>query len=471
MGHIRILRHYIHTPFILTAMVEFAVTCFAAYLGYLTRYGVFPNFEEHLPFALTFALVLSFFMIAMGVYEARLREGHLGVMLRTAVAMFLLGTIGMAVLLYLLPALSQGRGVLLFSSVEAFLFITALRWATSAFISEDFMKRRVIILGTGNRAIKVASRMRRRSDQRAFILVSFVQPADTEDLVSMYGADVTPYPKNGLFDYCKRRDVDEIVVATDDRREESSNTPMPFDELMECRLSGIEVCEVQNFIEREAGKIDVDLLQRSWLVYSDGFVANWYRTTSKRLFDIVTASILLVLFSPIIILTAFAVWACDFFSGPILYRQDRVGLNGETVRLLKFRTMQENAEESGAVWADYDDPRTTKIGSFLRRSHLDELPQLFSVLKGSLSMVGPRPERPVFVTQLEQKIPYYEQRHRIKPGLTGWAQLCYPYGASDMDAKEKLQYDLYYLKNHSLLLDLIILLQTVEVVLVGEGAR
>ncbi len=471
MAHIRILRHYIHTPFLITAALESVAIAAAAYTGFFTRYGEFPDFYQHLPFAVTFGIVQTFFMAAMGVYEARLREGYVGVLLRTAVAMFLLGTLGMAVVLYLATGLSEGRGVLLFSTIEAFIFVALLRWLTSNIIDEDFMKRRVVVLGAGERAIKIASRMRRRSDQRAFILAGFLQQPGTADSVSEYGARVFEYPSEGLLRYCADKDIDEIVVATDDRRADSTNTPVPFEELMDCRLSGIEVCEVQNFIEREACKLDVDLLQRSWLVYSDGFTTGWWRGFTKRTFDIIAALGLLIVAAPVLILTALAVALSDRFSGPVLYRQARVGLNGEVIEVIKFRTMRVDAEEDGAVWADRNDPRLTQIGGFLRRSHLDELPQLFSVLRGKMSMVGPRPERPVFVESLQSLLPYYEQRHRVKPGLTGWAQLCYPYGASVQDAKEKLQYDLYYLKNHSVLLDLIILLQTVEVVLVGEGSR
>ncbi len=470
MAHIRILRHYIHTPFLMTAGVEAVAIALGAYTGYATRYGAFPGFSEHAAFAIVFAAVLTFFNVAMGVHEARLREGYVGVMLRTAVAFFLLGTLTMAVILYFAPNLSEGRGVLLFSTIEAYVFVAVLRWGSSRIIDEDFMKRRVLVLGTGQRALKIASRMRRRSDRRAFVLLGFVEMPNSDDVVSTFDAKVLPYPNQGFLEYCEGLDVDEIVVASDDRRAQDSGVTIPFDELMDCRLSGIEVCEVQNFVEREAGKLDVDLLQRSWMVYSDGFNTTWYRAATKRLFDIVTSVFLIVVLSPVMLLTALSVYLCEF-KRPIFYRQTRVGLDGRLIRVIKFRTMRADAEDSGAVWADHNDPRTTKVGQFLRTTRLDELPQLFNVLAGQMSMVGPRPERPVFVDHLAHEIEYYAQRHRIKPGLTGWAQLCYPYGASVQDAKEKLQYDLYYLKNHSILLDMIILLQTIEVVLVGEGAR
>jgi sugar transferase (PEP-CTERM system associated) len=471
MAHIRLFRHYIHTPFLLSAAAEALAIGAAAYIGFFTRYGEFPGYYAHLPYAVTFALVNLFCMAAMGVYEARLREGYMGVLLRTAVAMFLLGTLGMAVILYFAVSLSEGRGVLLIATVEAFAMLTVLRWLTSWLVGEDALKRRVLIYGTGHRALKIASRMRRRSDRRAFVLVGFLRPEGMPDLVSEFGARILPPSNLDLQDYCRELDVDEIVVATDERRANEMSAVVPFDQLVDCRLSGIEVCEVQNFVEREAGKLDIDLLQRSWMVYSDGFVTGWFRASTKRSFDLLAATGLLVMFSPVMILSAFAVLVSDRCRGPVLYRQDRVGLNGRKIRVIKFRTMQVDAEESGAVWADHDDPRVTPVGRFLRKSRIDELPQLINVLKGEMSMVGPRPERPVFVDHLSAQLPFYDQRHRIKPGITGWAQLCHPYGASVADAKEKLQYDLYYLKNHSILLDLIILMQTVEVVLVGEGAR
>ena len=272
--------------------------------------------------------------------------------------------------------------------------------------------------------------------------------------------------------YCDREKVNEIVIAMDERRRnQDSGGGIPLDDLLECRMSGIEICDVQAFIEREVCKVDVDLLHPSWMVFSDGFVHNVWRDITKRSFDVFTALSVLLVTLPVMAVTALIIWVEGRFRDPILYRQDRVGLNGETFSVMKFRSMRTDAEKDGAVWAQQNDPRVTRVGAFLRKSRIDELPQLFNVLRGDMSFVGPRPERPVFVDELSENIPFYRERHRVKPGITGWAQLCYPYGASTEDAKEKLQYDLYYLKNHSILLDLVILLQTVEVVLVGDGAR
>jgi sugar transferase (PEP-CTERM system associated) len=458
----------------MVSLAEGLLLVTAPYLGTFVRMGAFPGIAELLLPAVIFALFLVVAMLSMGVYESRIREGFSGMMLRTAVAIFLLGAMATAILSYLLPSLAIGRGVLLLSSISAFILLTVWRWLTSHFLSEEVFKRRVVVLGTGQRALKIASRMRRRSDQRAFDLLGFIDPLPefTANDVATYGAKILrtddPLPV-----FCKQNRIDEIVVAMDERRRNvNAGGGIPLDELMECRLQGVEVCDVQQFIEREAGKIDVDLLRPSWMVFSDGFISSGWRSTTKRAFDLLASLMLLLLIWPVMLLTALAVWMEGRFRDPVLYVQERVGLDGKPFNVMKFRSMQTDAEQAGqAIWAQQNDPRVTRVGAFMRKTRLDELPQLFNVLRGDMSFVGPRPERPVFVEELDERIPYYKQRHRVKPGITGWAQLCYPYGASVEDAKEKLQYDLYYLKNHSLLLDLIILLQTVEVVLVGDGAR
>ncbi|MFU8816859.1 MAG: TIGR03013 family XrtA/PEP-CTERM system glycosyltransferase [Pseudomonadales bacterium] len=461
-----------HTPILLTALAEGVLLTLAPYIGSYLRTGEIPGGLDLLFPSLTFATVLVVAMLSMGVYEAKIREGVAGMMLRTAVAIFLLGAMATAILSYVLPDLAIGRGVLLLTCVSAFILLAVWRWLTGHFLNEEVFKRRVVVLGTGERALKIAARMRRRVDQRGFVLLGFIEPnaaADT-DAISDRGAKVIRI-NEPLADYCRQNEVDEIVVAMDERRR-NGGSGLPLDELMECRLQGVEVCDIQEFIEREAGKVDVDLLRPSWMVFSDGFVVSAWRSSTKRSFDLLASALLLFFVWPIMLITALAIWIESRFRDPILYRQERVGLDGKPFQVLKFRSMATDAEKEGqAIWAQQNDPRVTRIGAAIRKTRIDELPQLFNVLRGNMSFVGPRPERPVFVDELNEAIPYYAQRHRVKPGITGWAQLRYPYGASVDDAKEKLQYDLYYLKNHSLLLDMIILLQTVEVVLVGEGAR
>jgi sugar transferase (PEP-CTERM system associated) len=472
---------------ILLAAGELAIIAACFYLGHYTRLGNLEAVQPQLVGALTFAFIMVACMIAMGVYESRIREGMTGMILRTAVAVFLLGAAAMAILIYVFPVLEIGRGVLLIVSIEAFAAVNIFRWIVFAFMDESRFKTRVLVLGTGHRAVKIASRMRRRADQRAFKLLGFLDPhhaassnqtvngsasANGSDVISAYGATIIRTDLT-LPEYCEHNDVEEIVVAMDERRRNLDAVGgLPLDELLECRLRGIQICDVQQFIEREAGKLDVDLLRPSWMVFSDGFIVGSWRVLSKRLFDLLASSLLLLVAWPIMLVTCLCIFLEDGFRSPVFYRQTRIGLNGKPFDVIKFRSMREDAEKSGqAVWATRNDTRVTRVGAIIRKSRIDELPQLFNVLKGDMSFVGPRPERPMFVEELTEKIPFYSERHRVKPGITGWAQLCYPYGASVEDAKEKLQYDLYYLKNNSLLLDMVILLQTVEVVLVGEGAR
>jgi sugar transferase (PEP-CTERM system associated) len=475
LGHIRVLRHYIHAPYLFMAGADALILFAVAFLGYATRYGYFPLDMVFASKALVLSLTLVLCMVGMGVYESRLREGYIGMMLRSAVAIFLLGVLVIAILAFLMPIFELGRGVLFFATVEGFILLGLFRLVTNKFIDEDSLKKRVLVLGTGERAMKIASRMRRRSDQRAFVLCGFLTTgSDEQQPVAEVGAKVIN-PNCSIAQYCRDHAIDEVVVAVDERRrsrDAGQNIGLPLDDLLDCRLSGIDVCEVQAFIEREASKVDIDLLQPSWMVFSDGFVSNFWRDGSKRLFDIAAALGLLLIVWPIMLVTSLLIGISSLFKEPILYRQERVGLNNQPFDVLKFRSMSVNAESSsGAVWATKNDPRVTRIGRIIRKSRIDELPQLFNVLVGQMSFVGPRPERPAFVETLAEGLPYYTERHRLKPGITGWAQLCYPYGASVEDAKEKLQYDLYYLKNHSVFLDIVILIQTIEVVLVGEGAR
>ncbi len=471
MPHIRIFRHYVHAPVVWMSFAEGFLAAVAAYAGYWTRYQNLPAVLPYLPSAITFGLVVLVAMTSMGVYGSRVREGMLGMSLRTAVAIFLLAAAGNAILFYLIPALQMDRSVLLFSALEAFLLVSIFRWILFAVADEDLFKIRVLVLGTGHRAQKIATRMRRRYDQRAFQLIGFFSLSRDRqhDLVAESGAKII-HSNSDILDYCREQRIDEVVVAIDERRRSvDTDGGLPLEQLIDCRMSGINVCDVQQFIEREASKVDIDLLRPSWLVFSDGFVMTPSRAFTKRLFDLIASIVLLSVSWPLMLMIALLV-KLEQPGLPIFYRQRRVGLDGEIFEVVKFRSMKRVTDQNPA-WTQQNDPRITRIGSFIRKTRMDELPQLLTVLRGKMSFVGPRPERPRIVEALEEAIPFYEQRHRVKPGITGWAQLCYPYGASVEDSKQKLQYDLYYLKNHSLLLDLIILLQTVEVVLVGEGAR
>ncbi|HJX21606.1 MAG TPA: TIGR03013 family XrtA/PEP-CTERM system glycosyltransferase, partial [Steroidobacteraceae bacterium] len=246
----------------------------------------------------------------------------------------------------------------------------------------------------------------------------------------------------------------------------------PLRELLECRIAGIDVTELLTFLERETGRVHIDVLNPSWMIFGEGFRRDPLRLLSARLLDLLASLLTVVVSLPVLVLTALAIKLEDGWRAPVFYRQARVGLAGHSFDVLKFRSMRTDAERDGqAQWAQKADPRVTRVGAVIRKLRIDELPQILNVLRGHMSFVGPRPERPQFANELVGKIPYYVLRHCVKPGITGWAQLCYPYGSSEEDAFEKLQYDLYYIKNNSLLFDLAILVQTAEVVFMGKGAR
>jgi sugar transferase (PEP-CTERM system associated) len=273
--------------------------------------------------------------------------------------------------------------------------------------------------------------------------------------------------RGSLLDLVIAREVDEIVVAADDRRRK-----LPVTDLIDCKMSGFEVLDLLTFFEKELALVKIDLLHPSWIFFSTGFNMGLTGLYGKRLFDLAAGGLLLLLAAPVMLAVAAASLIESRGRHPVFYHQVRVGQNGKLFRLHKFRSMRPDAEADGvARWASEGDTRITRVGAFLRKTRLDELPQLFNVFRGEMSLVGPRPERPEFVEQLSAVIPYYSERHRVKPGVTGWAQMLYPYGSDEEDAKKKLEYDLYYVKHAGVMLDLVILLQTVEVVLFGKGAR
>ena len=377
---------------------------------------------------------------------------------------FVLGGVGVFIMYYLLPQAYVGRGVLIIALVLSFALMMGFRLVFLRLVDAVVFQRRVLILGAGKRASQIQTRMRRHADRIGFNVLGFV-PREGEEV--QVGTMSLVRPEGSLVDWALHRQVDEIVVGVDDRR-----GGLPMRDLLECRQNGIDVTDLATFFERESGRVQLSLTDPSWLVFSGGFDATPLRRFSKRCSDLLIAALVLLLTWPLMLLVALAIRIESGAGQPILYRQERVGARGKTFQLIKFRSMRTDAELDGiARWANKDDDRVTRVGRFTRKVRLDELPQLWNVLKGEMSFIGPRPERPQFVIDLGQKIRYYDLRHCLKPGLAGWAQLRYPYGASEADAEEKLKYDLYYVKNHNLLFDLLILFQTVEVVLFRRGAR
>lgn len=453
---------------LLLVSVEFALLMGSVYaavpLRYWGRQDVQAAYVEALHWrAPQVALVLVLAMAALGLYQVHLRAGRVGRLSRQAVA-FVLGGAALTVWYYVVPAAFVGRGVLGLSLVFGYVVVALWRALFLSFVDADLLKRRVVILGAGKQAAEMARKMRRKTDQRGFKIVGYV-PVGTESVVVSQVSLL--HPDQALYKWATRLGVDEIVVAADDRR-----GTLPLIELLECKQRGLAVSELAEFVERVAGTIKMDLTNPSWLLFSEGFNNSPMRRAIKRLFDVVVALLVLVVASPFMLLTALAIRLESSRSAPVLYRQERVGEYGKPFALIKYRSMRTDAECDGvARWASKDDARVTRVGRVIRKARLDELPQLWNVLRGDMSIIGPRPERPQFVSDFNAHIRYYALRHCVKPGLTGWAQLRYPYGSSMQDAEEKLKFDLFYVKNHNLAFDLAILVQTVEVVLFGRGAR
>ncbi len=346
--------------------------------------------------------------------------------------------------------------------------ITIIRLIFFNTVDSRALRQRILILGSGELAYFLLEKRRNGKElapkNASYVIHGFVAiGAETPVVPKKYLVS----PGDDLADYCENYEIDEVVLAIGDRRK-----TMPVDALLDCKLSNINVIDFVAFWEREKGMLRIDMLNPSWMIFCDGCSQSGISKFAYRAFDLIDSSFILIFMTPFLLITALFIFIENGFKGPIFYKQQRVGLNDTTFNLLKFRSMVVNAEADGkAVWADKNDQRITKVGKFIRKVRIDELPQILNIFKGDMSLVGPRPERPEFVEELEKKIPFFKVRHRVKPGLAGWAQLKYPYGASEKDTYNKLQYDLYYVKNHSFIMDVLVLLQTVEVIILGKGAR
>jgi len=460
---VRIFHHYYQLPLVLLAGAEALVSVFAFYWVIASANDVYVAHGLAVAQAVFFGLIVFVAMVAVGLYSSRQRSRYLGLFARMLLAIFAVTCFGiLLVLLFPQPHLSVAMLAVVGAVVLcAFALIRGLFVGT---IDENIFRRRVLVFGAGKRATRIAH-LRRRADRRGFTVVGYVPTEGDSDVELTEG---TKLDRNTLLpEYCGRMKIDEIVVAMDDRRRH-----FPLDQLLECRLDGIEITELVGFLERETGKVYLDVLNPSWMIFSTGFRHGYINGLFERCFDVVVSLALLAVTSPLMIITALAIKLEDGLRARIFYSQTRVGQYGHNFELFKFRSMSADAERDGqARWAVMNDARVTRVGALIRKTRIDELPQILNVLRGEMSFVGPRPERPVFVSQLNERIPYYRERHAIKPGVTGWAQLCYPYGSSEQDAIEKLQFDLYYVKNHSLMFYLAVLVQTVEVILWRKGAR
>lgn len=470
MAHVRLFRHYIHLPYVILGLIDFLVLVAAFVLAVFFKYfGDLTFFRESfvflLPSASVFAALNLLVMVAVGVHQSRLEDGMSGMMLRTIMALMVsIPLCGFAY--FVAPEWLWYLGsssVLTTATVFGVFLLGAMRSLFFASVGKETFKRKVLVLGAGFRARQIAEDLRTPFNRKGFNLTGFVPLPD--EPVEVGQSQLLNIPVS-LHEYILKNPVNEIVVAVDDRRK-----GLPMEDLLECKMEGVRIVDGATFYERESRKVALEMVTRGWLVFSDGFTVSSVFGFGKRSLDILAASILLLAGAPLMILTALAIKIEDGLKSPVFYSQERVGLNGKTFKVHKFRSMITDAEKNGAVWASKNDARVTRVGEFIRKVRIDELPQIFNVLNGTMAFVGPRPERPVFVEQLSKKIPFYSERHRVKPGLTGWAQLCFAYADNEEDTREKLRYDLYYIKNQSLLLDLLVIIQTVEVVLFKKGSR
>lgn len=449
-------------------VLDVVIAFFAVMLAALSVYGVSGLAGLHLPAGTSLLLVASEFALVMALMHAFVglyrphRLGTGAIVRRTVFAVACGGAVSYG--LWAVTTYSKVADELIFGSLLYLLAGILLLRGVARVVRALAEAPRVLIVGTGPEAVSVAQDLAAAHHFRREVVGMY--PGSHCDAAGASVAGVAPVldAPLGLADLVDRQRVNEVIVAVREQR----GGGVPMNELLACRIRGVRVLDLAAYYERARSEVRIDSLKASWLVYGDGFVQGPLRQAAKRSFDILSSSLLLLLASPVMLLAMLAIRLDS--PGPVLYRQERVGLGGRSFMCIKFRSMRTDAEKDGvARWATKNDSRVTRVGAFIRKTRIDELPQLISVLKGEMSMVGPRPERPSFVAQLREQIPFYDLRHSVKPGVTGWAQVRYSYGASVEDARRKHQYDLYYVKHNSLFLDMLVLLETVSVVLFREG--
>jgi len=464
---VRIFRHFLPLSLVLLAVIEIAIisTIWNLYLSgnSLSSIGSIGVKDS---LSLRLALIVGACMVIGGLYNNMAIVSYR--MLGLNIMLSLIFVPPLAVIGYLYwrnsPESDTFLWELYFKAAVSWLVCILLTRVTFLTLTDlKLFKRRIIVLGVGRKAARIAE-IERSEHGAYFVSMAYLRGDCASSEVDQTAVAISNKDSNGISQLAREFKASEVVIAADDRR------GLPVQQLLQCRMDGIRVIDYLDFVERETKTVDVLSLYPGWLVFSDGFRGCGPVKVGKRCFDIALSTGLLLFTLPLVLLTCLLIKLDS--PGPVLHRQERVGLGGKRFVLLKFRSMRMDAEKDGKpVWAGAKDPRVTRIGSVIRKLRVDELPQLLNVLNGEMSFVGPRPERPLFVDEFIEKIPFYSERHCVKPGITGWAQTNYPYGASLEDARNKLSYDLYYVKNYGLFLDLIIIVQTIRVVLSGSGAR
>lgn len=460
---VRLFGHYVSGWTVLQVLMDGALFFGALLLAALIQvapYG-FDPMSLTAP-AVAFAVLLTLTNAAFGQYRRNISQALNAVLGRTLIVVLL--SLPLVLITFaLLPAGDTARKLMPYAILYSLFGVILTRFVARSIKLFQLASRRVLIVGCGPDARDVQTALHGLGYPPEAVLGFYCVDPETSVLND---ADRRFERSEGLLALAKKQRVREIIVAVREQR----GGVLPLRELLDCRVSGVRVCDLSAFYERLRGEVPIESLKASWLIYGQGFSQDRLRAAVKRMFDVLTSASLLVLAIPMMLLTVIAISVESGF--PVIYRQVRVGRGGRTFTCFKFRSMSQDAERDGvARWAVAGDARVTRVGRLIRKTRIDELPQLWNVLVGDMSLVGPRPERPGFVESLKEQIRFYDVRHSVKPGLTGWAQVRYSYGASVDDSRRKLEYDLYYVKNHSLFLDCLILVETVRVVLFGEGAR
>lgn len=460
---IRLFKHYIPHAVLLLGLLDYVLLFIAGEIAWqlrATQIGMDagPLTDRWLAIAGA-AGVVWLAMISVGVYGPyALRSLRFaGARLLVAIS---LGVIALSFIDFLVPGETFWRSTLLYAMGFAILVLVADRLLLNTFLGSSAFRRRVMVLGAGDRAQRL--RELGNKPESGFAIVSYIAMSEPERIVE---EAIAREAIHDLGRFVENLGVSEVVLALQERR-----NALPLDDLLRMKTKGVHVNDFSSFMERETGRVDLDTVNPSWLIFSDGFSSGRMISSAfKRIFDIIASLLSLIVTLPVIGL--FAILVKLDSKGPAFFRQERVGLYGQPFHIVKLRSMRTDAEKDGAQWATENDPRVTRVGRFIRKLRIDELPQAWSVLIGQMSFVGPRPEVPEFVNSLQEEIQFYGERHMVKPGITGWAQTNFPYGASAEDSRKKLEFDLYYAKNYTPFLDLVILLQTVRVILWPEGAR
>lgn len=459
---VRLLGNFFPLNMLLLVAVDAIGLFFAIVFGYMMLYpGGNAELLSSIPGATAIVLAMVFVTGSLGLYSDVTPRDFWPKVVRVALA-FAVILPGLHWIFYRLPDGSVCLPCLGGTMALGFIAKLAIFMLSHA---SPLRQRRVMVLGVGADAVAVKETLERAGSAKRISVVGFYSPYAEQVVDASLPSSKILCSSRSIGEITGQHNINEIVIAMRERR----GGTLPLKELLNCKLKGVKVTDLSAFYEQHRSRVRIDLLRESWFIFGDGFRQGRVRMFVKRAFDIFASAVLLILAAPVMLIAAIAVKLES--PGPVIYRQERVGLGGRAFNIMKFRSMRADAEKDGPQWAQAGDSRVTRVGRFMRLTRIDELPQLFSVLTGTMSLVGPRPERPYFVKQLEEQIPFYSARHSVKPGVTGWAQVRHKYGASIDDSSDKLEYDLFYVKNHTLIFDILVLFHSVKVVLTAQGSR